>query len=183
MKPTGRGLLLAALHLAIVASLGGKLALDRATRPRVWLRAAPVDPYLPIRGRYLSLRLEVPLQGPAPQGSGGSWQSLRVRLVPRAGGLVAVPLGPAGGWFPGSLAGDETFASYDPARPPLPDGRPVVRLEEPVAFFIPETGPDPSRRVPGAELRVEVTVPRRGPLRPIRLGVWQDGQFRILDAL
>ena len=59
MKPAVRkGLVVAALHVAIVASLGAKLLVDRATRPRVWARAAPVDPNLPIRGRYVRLRLE-----------------------------------------------------------------------------------------------------------------------------
>jgi hypothetical protein len=35
--------------------------------------------------------------------------------------------------------------------------------------------PDPSIRAPGEELWVEVTLPRRGPPRPIRLGVKKDG--------
>ena len=52
-----RSLIVAILHLAIVASLGGKLLFDRATRPRVWARAAPFDPALPIRGRYVRLLL------------------------------------------------------------------------------------------------------------------------------
>jgi hypothetical protein len=44
-------------------------------------------------------------------------------------------------------------------------------LAEPVAFFIPEHATDPSRRRNEEELWVEVTVPRRGPPRPIRLGL------------
>jgi hypothetical protein len=53
-------------------------------------------------------------------------------------------------------------------------GRSVVRLD-PVAFFIPESVVDPSIRKPGEELWVEATIPRRGPPRPIRLGVKRDG--------
>ena len=53
-------------------------------------------------------------------------------------------------------------------------GRSVVRLD-PVAFFIPESVVDPSIRQAGEELWVEVTVPRRGSPRPIRLGVKRDG--------
>ena len=49
------------------------------------------------------------------------------------------------------------------------------RLAEPVAFFIPEHVPDPSRRPAGEELWAEVTIPRSGPPRPIRLGVMKDG--------
>ena len=53
-----KGLTVAAIHLAMVGSLGGKLLIDRATRPRVWARTAPIDPNLPIRGRYVRLRIE-----------------------------------------------------------------------------------------------------------------------------
>ena len=104
MTARGRSLALAAIHVALVASLGGKLLVDRATRPRVWVQATPVDPSLPIRGRYVSLRL-------------------------------------------------------------MMEGTPTV------AFFIPEHAEDPSRRAPGEELWAEVTIPRRGAPRPIRLGV------------
>jgi hypothetical protein len=55
-------------------------------------------------------------------------------------------------------------------------------LDKPVAFFIPENIPDPSRRQPGEELWVEVTIPRKGPPRPIRLGVKQgDSPIVPLD--
>ena len=53
-----KGLIVAALHLAIVGSLGAKLLVDRATRPRVWARTAPIDPDHPLRGRYVRLRVE-----------------------------------------------------------------------------------------------------------------------------
>jgi hypothetical protein len=52
-----KGLMLAAIHCLMVLSLSGKLLLDRATCPRVWVRTAPYDPTLPLRGRYLSLQL------------------------------------------------------------------------------------------------------------------------------
>ena len=45
------------------------------------------------------------------------------------------------------------------------------RLEPSVAFFIPPGVADPSRRPPGEQLWVEVTLPVAGPPRPIRLGV------------
>jgi len=115
MRPAARGLLLAGLHLALVAALGGKLLLDRAVRPRQWLKAAPVDPDAPIRGRYVRLQVELP-------------------------------------------AGSRTL----------------------LAYFIPEHVPDPSLRPPGEELWVEVTLPRRGPPRPIRLAVKKDGKLTLL---
>jgi hypothetical protein len=53
----------AAVHLALVFGLVGRYAIDRAQYPRRWFRAEPYDPNLPIRGRYVSLRLfDVPLQ-------------------------------------------------------------------------------------------------------------------------
>src|SRR5215467_12113119 len=59
MKAAYKGLAVALIHILIVLSLGGKLLHDRATRPRIWVRTASVDPDLPIRGRYLTLNLEV----------------------------------------------------------------------------------------------------------------------------
>ena len=117
MKALHKGLLLAVLHVALVLSLGGKLLVDRATLTRVWARTLPYDPNLPIRGRYLALRVVL-------------------------------------------------------------DGK---TLDEPIAFFIPEHIADPSRRAPGEELWAEVTVPRKGPPRPIRLGVRKDGVVTPLD--
>lgn len=110
-----KGLIVALVHLAIVGSLGAKLLYDRATRPREWVHVLPVDPDLPIRGRYVRLRIE---------------------------------------------------------------GRP---LDDQIAFFIPEHVPDPSIREAGEELWAEVTLPRRGPPRPIRLGVKKNGVLTPLE--
>ena len=54
-----RGLILAGAQLALVASLFAKYAMDRARLPRVWVQTVAYDPNLPIRGRYLSVRLRV----------------------------------------------------------------------------------------------------------------------------
>lgn len=153
MTPLLRGLVIATLHVGLVATLGGKLLYDRATLPRVWARTVPVDPDLPIRGRYLSLRLvvaapEAPTPGEAPD-------LIRpVTLEVRDGRLAALP-GPANA---------RLHLSF------LAGGRLSV-LDEPVAFFIPEDAADPSRLAAGEELWAEVTVPRRGPPRPIRLEI------------
>ena len=85
--PLRKGLVLALCHVAIVASLGVKLEIDRATRPRVWARAMPFDPNLPIRGRYVSLTLEVAADGVAAADNGVSLSP--VALVARDGALVA----------------------------------------------------------------------------------------------
>ena len=67
-----KGLAVAALHVAIVASLGAKLLADRATRPRVWARTAPFDPNLPIRGRYVRLRV-MAIPGPGANEAQRPW--------------------------------------------------------------------------------------------------------------
>jgi len=123
MTTMQKGLVLAALECAMVLSLTGKLLYDRSTRPRVWVRTAPHDPNLPIRGRYLSLGL-------APERD-AQW---RERL----------------------------------------DGQRVL-------FFVPETtqGFEAERR--GGELWVEVTIPKAGPPRPIRLAVKKNGRFEVIE--
>ncbi len=168
MKLLYKGLLLALLHLLLVGSLGGKLLWDRARLPRVWVRAAPYDPDLPIRGRYVRLRLEVDARGDTlPQPTDvGSPPLFLAKLRVEGDRLVAledVPLNAH--WIRLWQVGEETR----------------WLLTTPVAFFIPEHIPDPSRRSPDEELWVEVTVPRKGPPRPIRLGVKKDGALTPLD--
>ena len=123
MKLLHKGLLLAAIHCLMVLSLTGKLLYDRSTSPRVWVRTAPWDPNLPIRGRYLSLQ-----------------------LTPEAG------------------------ASYF-----------NETNQQRVLFFVPEHTL-PFERVRTTELWAEVTIPRKGPPRPIRLGVKKDGRLEPLEV-
>ena len=164
ISPMRAGLIVAALHLAIVGSLGGKLLVDRATRPRVWARTAPVDPNLPIRGRYVQLRIDAALE---PGQETATWISDgHLSLVERNGRLAAAKSDAASALY-GSV-----FAR---------DGEHVVRLNQPIAYFIPEHAADPSRRPRGEELWVEVTIPKSGAPRPIRLGVRKDGQLTPLD--
>jgi len=63
MKPLYKSLLLAALQVSLVCTLGAKLLYERAHRPRVWIKSAVYDPNLPIRGKYLSLMMELPAEG------------------------------------------------------------------------------------------------------------------------
>lgn len=175
MRPLYKGLIVGVVHLLIVASLGAKLLYDRSTRPRVWARAAPYDPSLPIRGRYVSLQLEV--QAPdisTPKENRWNWHRTAVIL---------------------SVENDQLIARGDPTAPEgerpwgrdavmfrrQADGTALAVLADPVLYFIPEHVPDPSVRKPGEELWVEVTLPRKGPPRPIRLGVKREGVLTPLD--
>lgn len=58
MSSRAKGLLLGALHVILVLSLGAKLLIDRHRYPRVWAETIPYDPDSPIRGRYLAARLQ-----------------------------------------------------------------------------------------------------------------------------
>ena len=61
------------------------------------------------------------------------------------------------------------------------DDRRVPVLSQPVAYFMPQRALDPTHREPGEELWVEVSVPRRGSPRPIRLGVKKGGVLTPLE--
>jgi hypothetical protein len=159
----GAGITLAIVHVALMGVLGLKLLADRAQLPRAWARTLPYDPSLPIRGRYVRLRLEVPLDS-API-STARWERIGVRLEAREERLHAVP----------DPNADLTVTIDSVA------GGLRAALVKPVAFFIPEHVPDPSVRQAGEELWVEVTVPRQGPPRPIRIGVSTNGTIAPLD--
>ena len=152
-----KGLIVAALHLAIVGSLGVKLLVARATRPRVWARTGPIDPDSPLRGRYVRLRVEgEPIDF--------SQAVTSVRLTDWNGQL---------GFAPASSGPTAQLSTRD--------GRRIATLDQPLAFFIPEHVPDPSVRAPGEELWVEVTLPKQGAPRPIRLAVKKGGVLTPLD--
>src|SRR5882672_7010293 len=130
MTPLIKGLVLAAVHVGLVASLGAKLLYDRATRPRVWTLAAPYDPNLPIRGRYVSLQLVVELRG---------IQKDAVILHVEGDRLVAEAKPQEQGYDPADV--HVWFLTRG--------GEKLAVLDKPVAFFIAEHIPDPSRRLPG----------------------------------
>ena len=153
-----RGIAITIIHCAIVLSLAGKYALDRERLPRVWVKTAPYDPTLPIRGRYVSLRLQVDCATDVyPSG----WISARLEV--KNNRLVALPVASGAGIMISGARG-------------LP-----WTLTEPVAFFIPEHIEDPSLRPSDEELWVEATVPKSGPPRPLRLGVKKNGVLTPLD--
>lgn len=162
---TGRraGIALAIVHVLLVGTLGLKLLVDRARLPRAWARTVPFDPDLPIRGRYVRLRLEVPLAGGSERAASGEYRQVRLHS--------------AGDRLEGVLADDGPLrVRLDSTATGL-----VAGLDDPVAFFIPEHIPDPSIRPTGEELWAEVTIPRRGPPRPIRLAIRRDGALIPLE--
>jgi hypothetical protein len=55
-----------------------------------------------------------------------------------------------------------------------------MRLAQPVNFYIPEHAADPTRLKPGQELWIEVTVPPKGPPRPLQLALKNNGAWKPL---
>ena len=162
MSARAKGLLLGGLHVIIVLSLGAKLLIDRHRYPKVWAETIAYDPDSPIRGRYLAVRLRVEGRGiyatpPPDLPQQNRWMEIRnAKLGVENGRLVVFPTDEWNGtqvrWW---KSGEQI----------------IVVLEQPVDFYIPEHANDPSRRTAGEQLWVEVTVPPKGPPRPIRLGV------------
>jgi hypothetical protein len=164
MRRRAAGLVLAAVHVALVGSLGLKLLADRARLPRGWVQSQPFDPSTPLRGRYVRLGLLIPLSN--PDTTRGSYAKAGVRLELRDHRVV--------GSIDDSVVSPTVQLRQD-------RGRWSARLAQPVAFFIPGHVPDPSVRPRGEELWAEVTIPRKGPPRPIRLGVMKDGRLTPLE--
>lgn len=156
------GVVLALFQAGLLLLVGLTFWIERLTAPRLWALAQPVDPNLPIRGRYVSLRLRVPLSG--VDTSESTTQS--VILQGQGDRLVAENDGDG-----------ERYAGVLIRR----DGQTLVELSEPLALFIPPDVKDPSRRSPSDPLWVEVTLPRSGPPRPIQLGVMRGGRVRPLS--
>lgn len=166
MSAMRKGLLLAAVQIAIVLSLGGKLLYDRATRPRVWVLGNGYDPDLVIRGRYLAEKLQFPAEGftyaePNDKNRYAGYMNTRwAYLAVRGDQLVGEARG----------AGSGEWVVLKKNK----DGTLTASSQAPVLVFV----PDDARIAPlkaGQELWVEVTVPAKGPPRAIRIGIKQNG--------
>lgn len=163
MSALQKGLLLAALQVALVCTLGAKLLYDRATRPRTWIQVATYDPTLPIRGRYLVFGLQLPSEGftwlENPQKYASPFSPSRCDLTMRNGVLTAVA-NPEG----------EFWVSLR-----LVDNKLVATVNTQTPFFIPERANVWMPRATGEEIWMEATLPRKGPPRPIRLATKKNG--------
>ncbi len=160
-----KGLAVAAAQMLVVASVGAKFLVDRSSYPRVWVATAPVDPDLPIRGRYVRLGILVDAERRAVADMPGAPNLFSARLAVKDNRLVAIE--------------DESGAHFVSSMPCATET--CWRLSEPLAYFIPEHIEDPSRRSRDEELWVEVTVPPKGAPRPIQLGVKKNGELTPLE--
>ena len=160
MNQVQKGLLFAVIQVLLVSSLGAKLLWDRETSPRGWAATRGYDPNLPIRGRYINISLLVkadaifaPSQGPV---TFPAYASQNVDLAVENGRIVAIPA--------------SRYTGFTVSAPLLRDGEVLATLSPPVVYFLAEHAVDPMRGQPGSTLFLEVTIPRKGPPRPIRFG-------------
>jgi hypothetical protein len=190
MKFAKASLVLLVLQLVIVSTVAAKYLYQRATCPRVWTRAAAYDPEMVMRGRYLNLQLTV-------DGCGSTLPTAKDALFPR--NLNGVPNGNNFSirsantvWFQAKIAvkdnkliamrvpeSDATTATQSVAAWPGA-ACDQMRLANAVDFYIAEHATDPTRLKPGQELWIEVTVPPKGPPRPLQLALKDNGAWKPL---
>jgi hypothetical protein len=178
------------IQLALVCSIAAKYQYQRWTCPRVWTRTVAYDPELLMRGRYLSLQLTV-------DGCQSTLPSAKHAEFPRDynGAAVSgnfVVRGEAEVAFPAELkvVNNRLAAIYIRDAEKGRTGQAVMalrgspcdqmRLAGPVDYYISEHAQSPLPLARGAELWIEVTVPPKGPPRPIQLALKRDGAWEPL---
>jgi len=191
MKPMTKAVVVVLVQILLISSLGAKLLYDRRTCPKAWFLTQRYDPSLPIRGRYLSLQLEVKDSRTTEEikrkfadeialqnGQKTIPSQARFSFIGRECGSLQMRNGEPVAVFDREQrypCENLTFARQ--RRDGVISER--VRLQSPVLFFIPDTAEDPSRLKTGEELWVLATIPRKGPPRPIELGVKKAGENQI----
>jgi hypothetical protein len=187
---SGASIALLVIQLAIVSSIAAKYLYQRWSCPRIWTRTVAYDPELPMRGRYLSVQLVV-------DGCQSTLPSAKQAKMPR--NSEGVPVGPrfsvnAVGLvqFPAKLKvdGGKLVAIRIPEGDGQPGGQMVsawpgsscedLRLDQPVDFYIAEHAVSPTPVKAGQELWIEVTVPPKGPPRPVQLALKENGSWKPL---
>jgi|HubBroStandDraft_2_1064218.scaffolds.fasta_scaffold07732_5 hypothetical protein len=164
MNPLQKGLLFAVIQVLLVSSLGAKLLWDRGTSPRGWAATRGYDPDLPIRGRYINISLVVKadrvFQNPQMQSPGATpirpYAGQNVYLTVENDRIVANPA--------------DHYTGLSVSTPQWKDNEVLATLSPPVVYFLPEHAIDPMRGRPAGTLYLEVTLPSKGPPRPIRFG-------------
>lgn len=187
MKPMTKALIVAVAHVALVASLGGKLLVDRVTRQQAWFQAENYDPDPPIRGRYVNLQLRVKDPRSASEtaqkfaGEIKNMESQKGHIANyefgRECGSIKVVNGEPVAVF---VENENAYSCENLSflRRRSGDGS-TLRLMEPVVYFIPDTAQDPTRLQRGDEMWVLATIPKKGRPRPVALGVKHAGANNI----
>jgi hypothetical protein len=178
------------VQLALVSTIAAKYLYQRWSSPRVWTRAAAVDPQLPMRGRYLALQLTVDgCQSTLPSAKDANFPrdfngavkpgpyvlrpnavDFRANLKVDHNTLVAVRIEGQ----EDSNAGEEVVGAAGSSCNEM-------QLASSTDFNISDTAQSPLPLKPGQGLWIEVTVPPKGPPRPIQLALKDNGAWKPLD--
>jgi hypothetical protein len=188
---SGTVIALIVIQLALVSAFAAKYVYQRWTCPLGWTRAVGADPEASMHGRYLRLRLTV-------DGCQSTLPSAKLATFPRdvngavkPGQYVLRPE-PQPAHFNAWLKvvnnmlvavrvegqEDATMGEGITAMPGTPCDQ--MSLDAPVDFFLPRHTKSPLPLKSGQELWIEVTVPPKGPPRPIQLALKQDGVWKPL---
>jgi hypothetical protein len=182
---------LLAIQLAVVSSIAAKYLYQRSTCPKVWTRAVAYDPSMIMRGRYISAQLHVDVCGvPQPD------ESFRTRVAPTVFDtdgkiqdtrrILSASLGVRNERL---IVTKFSEREFDRNVQELMVKRDVADcaeaiLQQPVDFYISEKAQSPFPLSKGSALWVEVTVPSKGPPRPIAMAIkdsngrWQPLNYR-----
>jgi hypothetical protein len=174
VKGIRAGFVLLLVQLLLVLSIAGKYLYERQTCPRVWSRATQFDPNLPLRGRYLAMRLVLdacglPRETPIRRYPHGSLWLWHVSLRDSHGKLVPQVEKPGSS----SSIGTVTLTDEQPC------DRATLSSEQ--LLFIPERAQIPLPLKQGQDLWVEVTLPPSGPPRPIQAALSGADGFHPLQ--
>ena len=178
------------IQLAIVSSIAGKYLYQRWTCPRVWTRSVAYDPELVMRGRYLSLQVTVDgCESTLPSGKNAEFPrnvdgTIHSQVFTVRGPVNSIE-------FPAKLTVKDNRLLAVHVRDAGPRDAQMVsaldggvcdqmRLVAPVNFYIAEHAQSPLPVKQGDQLWIEVTVPPKGPPRPIQLALKQDGAWKPL---
>ena len=179
------------VQLALVSSIAAKYLYQRRSCPRVWTRAAAFDPELVMRGRYLSLQLTADGCGstlpshamaqfprnvdgtvsssPRFAIRGGKQVMFQAKLVVKENRLVALQLPDVESERGGEIVSALPGTACD-----------QMRVLQPVNFYIAEHAQSPLPLKPGDELWIELTIPPKGPPRPLQLALKQQDAWKPL---
>jgi hypothetical protein len=178
------------IQLFLVSAIAAKYLYQRWTCPRVWTLAQGYDPELPMRGRYIQMQLRVDgCQSTLPSAKAAQFPrdfsgaaipgpyvmrpgqvSFRANLKVQNNRLIAVQVqGDESG-----MAGEEVLAVPGAACDQM-------RLITPVNYYISSTAKSPLPLKPGQELWMEVTVPPKGPPRPLQMALKDNGVWKSLE--
>jgi len=175
MSARKAGLVVLAVQLALVLSVGAKYAWERHHCPMVWTQAQQFDPDQPLRGRYLAISLYASACG-LPMGN----ERFNPGVAPKARWWTVVPAVRNGELAPKVVSDTQPGPTQSLS---LDLGMPCeyARLSGTSDYFIPEHAKSPFPLQKGQELWALVTVPPSGPVRPVKLAIKDATGFHPLN--